>query len=157
MVRRHLSAGLLVAALAAPGRADDKPKLPEGPPPRLASVLEVRGDVVVYRDYSYSLLIPKGAGPFDPTKPVPSYPATGVMYACSVEFSLKDGQVFDAAGNKLDAGTARKRLAVGDTVLVCLVGRKVDTAYLGVVKKETLVLVPALPLPPALPVPKPPR
>jgi hypothetical protein len=35
MIPKHLIAGLLVALLATLGRAEEKPKLPEGSPPRL--------------------------------------------------------------------------------------------------------------------------
>jgi hypothetical protein len=46
------------------------------------------------------------------------------MFVCVVEFSLKVGEVFDADGKKLNTDAAKKRLAVGDTVLVSTSGKK---------------------------------
>jgi hypothetical protein len=152
MNHKWLILGFLFAALMAVARAEDKPRLPEGPPPRLATVVEVKGDVVVYRDFYFAPPVPKKAGPLTLTELVPSHPSSGPWFTCAVEFPLKEGQVCDAAGKKLDAGAARKRLAAGDTVLVSLAGKEVDPAYLRVVKKETLVLIhPPSPLGPPLP------
>jgi hypothetical protein len=153
MNHKHLIAGSLVAFLAALAQAEDKPKLPEGSPPRLASVIEVKGDLVVYRDFYFTPPIPKKAGQFNLKEPVPSHPSGGPKFACAVEFPLKDGEVFDAEGKKLNADAAKKRLAVGDTVLVSTSGSKVDPVYLRVVKKETLVFVHPAP-PPGPPLPK---
>jgi hypothetical protein len=147
MIHKYLIAGFLVALLAPLAEAEDKPKLPDGYPPRLASVLEVKGDLVVYRDFYFMPPIPKKPGQLNPKEPVPSHPSAGPMFACAVEFSLKDGEVFDADGKKLNADAAKKRLAVGDTVLVSTSGKKVDPVYLRVVKRETLVLVHSAPLP----------
>jgi hypothetical protein len=153
MIHKHLIAGSLIAFLAALAPAQDNPKLPEGSPPRLASVIEVKGDLVVYRDYYFGPRIPKKAGPLNPKEPVPAHPSAGPLFACAIEFSLKDGEVFDAEGKKLNADAAKKRLAAGDTVLVSTSRSKVDPAYLRVVKKETLVFVHPAP-PPGPPLPK---
>ena len=153
MIDKHLIAGLLIVVVGPLARAEDKSKIPEGSPPRLVSILELKGDVVVYRDFYFVPPIPKKAGQFDPKEPVPSHPSAGPAFACAVEFPLKSGAVFDAAGTRLTREAARKRFAVGDTVLVSTSGKKVDPAYLRVVKKETLILVHPVP-PPGPPLPR---
>jgi hypothetical protein len=118
----------------------EKQKLPEEPPPQLASVVEIKGDVIVYRDYYSHGPIPK-KGLVPPKALPPAYPSDGPLLAYAVEFSLKTGEVFDAEGKKVDAAAAKKRLEVGATVLISTSGKEVDPAYLRVFKKETLVLV----------------
>jgi hypothetical protein len=152
MIPKHLMAGFVLLHFAALVQAEDKPKLPDGSPPRLVSIIEVKGDLVIYRDFCFTPPIPKKAGALNPKEPVPSHPSTGTMFACAVEFSLKEGEVFDAEGKKLNADTAKKRLGAGDTVLVSTTtGKKVDPIYLQVVKKETLVFVHPAPPPGRLP------
>jgi hypothetical protein len=163
MIHKYLITGLLLAALTAVGQAEDKPKLPEGPPPRLVNVVEVKGDLVVYRDFYLMMpLLPKKPGhssaallmwQLNRNELIPSHPLAGPSMGCAVEFSLKEGEVFDAEGNKLTGEAAKKRLAVGDIVLVSTYGRKVDSAYLRIVKKETLILVHPPPRPPLAPPP----
>ena len=142
----------LVSGPIASGAAD-KPKLPKGAPsqftvvlpngtpPRFATVVAMKGDVIVYRDCWVVPAIPKKAGPPNSKELAPA-PGSGYPSAAflAVEFSLKDGLVLDAQGRKLDVNTAKKRLAVGDTVLVGW-NTKVDPAYLRVVKKGTIILV----------------
>jgi hypothetical protein len=152
MILKHLITGLGVTLFAAVAEAGDKPKLPHGPPPRLATILEKKADSVVYQDFYFAPPIPKKFGQLDTKKPVPSHPSAGPMFAIAVEFSFKGGQVFDVAGKKLNAEAAKKRLAVGETVLVSMSSGKVDPAYLRVLKKTTLILVHPVPQPgPALP------
>jgi hypothetical protein len=150
--RANMIVGLLVASAAAVGTAQDKPGLPAEAPPRIASIVALNGEVIVYRDFQYMLFTPKRAGPVKPNELVPANPSPGTMFACAVEFPLKDGRVYDAEGKKLDIEAVKKRIAVGDTVLVTTSGKMVDPAYLKVVKKDTLILVQPPP-PPGPPLP----
>jgi hypothetical protein len=161
MIRIYLVAGLFWAVSAALGAPEEKPKLPKEPPPRLATVIQVKEDVVVYRDFQVFPAIPKKLEPGQikdkdteliPADPFSLPPAPGF----AVDFSLKEGEILDGEGKKLDIQTAKKRIAVGDTVLVADAGRKIDPAYLRVIKKEAVILVHPAPKPgPPLPgVPK---
>jgi hypothetical protein len=145
---------LLLPASTALGQ--EKPKLPEGTPPRLVTVVDIKGDVIVYRDF-FSVgpsPIPKEPGPIDTKKLTPARPMFGPTIPCAVEFSFKEGTVYDVKGNKLSAETVKKRLGIGDTVLVSTTTKIVDPGYLRVVNREALIFVhppakpgPALPLP----------
>ena len=139
---------LLLPASTALGQ--ENPRLPEGAPPRLVTVVEIKGDVVVYRDFFSvgPLPVPKEPGPIDTKKLTPALPMSGPTLACAVEFSLKEGTVYDVKGNKLSAETAKKRLGIGDTVLVSTTTKTVDPAYLRVLNQEALIFV----HPPAKPV-----
>jgi len=138
MLHKPLIACLFCAAFVANGRAEDKPKLPVGSPPRLVIVVEVKGDILIYRDFAS----------WPPE--LPKVPAS--MLAYSVNFSFKEGTILDTEGKKLDAEAAKKRLLAGAVALVSTSGKKVDPAYLRILKKETLILVEPLPGPgPPLP------
>lgn len=154
---RACSATFFLCVLAAVNSpAQEQAKLPEGTPPRIASVVEVKGDVVVYRDFLSlgSSLTPKEKGKIDPEKLTPAKPFPVPMIPCAVEFSLKDGAVFDVKGIKLSLEAAKKRLGIGDTVLVSTSGKKVDPSYVRIVKEDVLIFVhprpaPATVLPPS--------
>jgi hypothetical protein len=55
--------------------------------------------------------------------------------------ALEKDTAYDAAGKKVSAGEALKRLKVGDTVLIST--QQVDPLYLRVIRPETLILVSA--------------
>jgi hypothetical protein len=157
MIRNCMAAGLLAAVVATPGGAQDKPKLPDGTPPRLVSVVEVKGDVVVYRDFYFAPPIPQRTGQINAKELVPSHPAGGPLFGCAVEFPLREGEVYDTEGNRVAAEAVRGRLAVGDTVLVSTSGKAVAPEYLRAFRKGTLVFVHPKPKPgPPLPKPGPP-
>jgi hypothetical protein len=152
MIRKALIGGLLLPVLATIGQAEDKPKLPEGSPPRIVSIVGMKGDVVTYRDFFSMPIIPKAVDQPNPKELAPALHSAGPAIACAVEFSLKEGEVFDAEGNRLDAEAAKTRLVVGATVLVSTSEKKVDPAYLRIVEKKALILVHPLP-PPGPPLP----
>jgi hypothetical protein len=146
---------LFFFVLANTNQGQEKPKLPEGTPPRLVTVVEIKGDLVVYRDFFTigSSLMPKVVGQINPNKLTPASPMFATSLPCAVEFSLKEGTVYDVKGNKLSAETARKQLGIGDTVLVSTTTKKVDPAYLRVVNQEALIFVHPQPKPPTVPLP----
>lgn len=137
----------LVPFVTTAAQAQDKPALPVGLPPRIVSILRVEGDLVVYRDFLYVALMPKVPGRLRPGELAPALAAAGPAIPCAVEFPLKEGEVYDAEGNRLEVQEARKRLAAGSLVLVSASGKKVDPAYLRIIDKAALILVPPLPPP----------
>ena len=148
---------VLFLMMASTSQSQEKPKLPEGTPPRLVTVVEIKGDVIVYRDFFDVGLgpspFPKEPGPIDTRKLTPARPTFGPTIPCAVEFSLKEGTVYDVKGNKLSAETIKKRLGIGDTVLVSTTTKTVDPAYLRVVNQEALIFVHPQPKPPTVPLP----
>jgi hypothetical protein len=152
MTTKSLYGGLFLAILGVVSRADDKLGLPAGSPPRIVSVVGVKGDVVTYRDFLSMPVIPKAPGGSRPGELTPALPSSGPMIACAVEFSLSDGKVFDIEGHQLDAEAVKQRLRPGGTVLVSTSGKKVDPAYLRIIEKTAVILVhPPGPPGPALP------
>jgi hypothetical protein len=157
-MHRVLPFALLLLLPPSTALGQEKPKLPEGTPPRLVTVVDIKGDVIVYRDF-FSMgpglsPFPKETGPIDTKKLTPARPMFGPTIPCAVEFSFKEGTVYDVKGNKLSAETVKKRLGIGDTVLVSTTTKTVDPGYLRVVNQEALIFVhppakpgPALPLP----------
>jgi hypothetical protein len=145
MIRKSLLGGLILTSLATCGQAQDRHVVPEATPPRFVSVIEVKGEVVVYRDFLGLSVTPKAADRQDHKGLIPANPYPGPMIACAVEFSLKDGEVYEAGGGRLDAEAVKRRLVVGATVLVSTSGKKVDPAYLRIVEKGSLILVPPVP------------
>jgi hypothetical protein len=152
MTSKSLYGGLVLAVLGAISRADDKSGLPADSPPRIVSVVGVKGDIVTYRDFLGMPVLPKAFGKLRPGELAPALPSAGPMIACAVEFSIREGKVFDVEGHQLDAEAVKKRLVPGDTVLVSTSGKRVDPAYLRIIEKTAVVLVhqlfqPAPPLP----------
>jgi hypothetical protein len=150
MTCKSLYGGFLLAVLGAISRADDKSGLPADSPPRIVSVVGVKGDVVSYRDFLSMSVIPKASGRPRPGELTPALPSSGPMIARAVEFSLREGKVFDVDGQQLGAEAAKKRLVPGGTVLVSTSGKRVDPAYLRIIEKAAVILVhpPAPPGPP---------
>jgi len=152
MTTKSLYGGLLLALLGALARADDKPGLPAGSPPRIVSIVGVKGDVVTYRDFLSMPVIPKASGRSRPGELTPALPSSGPLIACAVEFSLREGTVLDIEGHQLGAEAVKERLVPGGTVLVSTSGKKIDPAYLRIIEKTAVILV----HPPAPPGPPPP-
>jgi hypothetical protein len=97
-------------------------------------------------------VILKASGKLRAGELAPALPSSGPVIACAVEFSLREGKVFDVEGHQLDAEAVKKRLVPGGTVLVSTSGKRVDPAYLRIIEKTMVILVhppfqPAPPLP----------
>jgi hypothetical protein len=145
---------VLVGGLVA--QAQEKSALPRGPAPRVVSVIEIRGDVLLYRD---SMLADAGPPiPDDKEKPpagarfVVGHPVYALGLKVAVKFPLATGTVYDTAGQKVSPDDVRKRLKAGDTVFVCPDGKMADAAYVKAFAKDVLLLAPPPPpLPPLLP------
>ncbi len=58
-----------------------------------------------------------------------------------LKLKLKNAEVFEPSGRKLDGEELWKRLAIGATVVIPVDGKAVDSAYLRVLAKDTLVFV----------------
>jgi hypothetical protein len=149
--------GLAVAICAGPAAvAQENPALPKGRAPRVVSVIEISGDVLVYRDSIAADPVPIPAEKEKPpagTQFVVEHPVYGLGLRVAVKFPLATGTVYDTAGKKVSPDDVRKRLKAGDTVLVCPDGRMADAQYLKAFAKDVLLLVPPPP-PPAPPLPK---
>jgi hypothetical protein len=124
MTCKSLYGGFLLAVLGAISRADDKSGLRADSPPRIVSVVGVKGDVVSYRDFLSMPVIPKASGRPRPGELTPALPSSGPMIACAVEFSLGEGKVFDVDGQQLGAEAAKKRLVPGGHRLGLYIGEK---------------------------------
>jgi hypothetical protein len=142
---------VVLVACGGPLRGDDK-ALPKGLPPRLAAVVKVdeKAGVVEYREPLFTAALPQKAGPIKEGDP--AGPAAGSGVLVTIRFPLRDGTVYDTAGKKVAPADVVKRLSVGDVVLIAAGSEPVDPAYLKVVTKDVLILVPLPPGPgPALP------
>jgi hypothetical protein len=158
MIRSSLTA-LALLALAGGGRADDKLL---SPPPRFVTVNEVNEKIgeVIFSELTMRY-IPKEVERevFEDGKKVTVKQTVFVpeYTTALVKFAVKDGQVFDGAGKKLDATDVWKRVAVGAPVVLSSNFRMVDDTYLKLLSKDALVFVPAQPKappPPPAPMPK---
>lgn len=143
-----LGSALLLSAAAAGG---DERQPPKTAPPHVVSVAKVDGDVLEYWEFFLTPPLPVKAGAVKPGDE--GRPPLPLAIPLAVKFSLKDGAVYDVAGNKVAPEAARRRLAKGDVVLVSGDYRPVDPAYLKVFTKDVLILVHPAPGPgPPLPI-----
>jgi len=111
-------------ALLGAGRmeAQEKVKGPTGPAPRFFMVTEVAKDHVELTELS-------------PTEDV------GNFQSVSYRPAPEDLKITDAAGKRLTAQEFRKRVTEGTVVVVSSNAADVDSAYLRVLSKDTIVLV----------------
>ena len=134
------------------GQAQNSRSLPDDPPPRIVTVVETdaENDAVVYRDYFFTPPDFKSGRP----KPNELIPADGPgrpLAAFSVRFPLKQGTVLNVDGKRVPPGKVIEQLETGDSVVVSRTAN-IDTAYLRILRAETLILIHPAP-PPGPPVP----
>jgi hypothetical protein len=148
---------LALAALVPAARADDKFI---GPPPRIVLVAAIdrkEGQVtfhevvsrMVVREIVREVVKDNVKEKIKDTVFVPEFATV------EFKFALKDVQVYDGAGKKLDSDDALKRLEVMAPVLIAAGSQPVDPAYLKLLNKDALVFVPT-PKTTAIPPPPPP-
>jgi hypothetical protein len=148
---------LALAALVPAARADDKFI---GPPPRIVLVSGIdRKEGQVSFHEIVSRMVPKEIerevvrdGVKVKVKEAVFVPEFTTM---EFKFALKDVQVYDGAGKKVDADDALKRLEVKAPVLIAAGSLPVDPAYLKLLNKDALVFVPT-PKTTSIPPPPPP-
>jgi hypothetical protein len=112
MIRTTLAC-LVALGLMSGAAAQERPKAPQGEPPVLCTVMML-GEKTVRL---------KGPG--------------ATQFKCDII----DLEFQDAAGKKLTEEEFRKRAAVGSTVVVASDEKKIDPAYLGILKPDTAVVL----------------
>ena len=144
MTRQLFSAALLLV-LGGAAWAEDKPKLPKGPPPFQALARATLNKGVI----EFRLTVPYLVQVFQETKTVvegkevikTTVVAKLVTREDARQVKEKELQAFDATGKKVSAKALLKRLKKPGAVLVSADGAKVDPFYLEIIKKDTLVLI----------------
>lgn len=155
-MNRFSLGALAVACAVSDLNAAELPRV-SGPPPRFAIVAEVN-----QRDKSINLLetIVKIV-PFEQVRKVEkngmvveekftAFKQELVQQILRVAIT-KETEVYDAGNNRLADAEIWKRLKTGVPILLSADGRKVDPAYLGIVKKDAIIV--AIPQPPVTPRP----
>jgi hypothetical protein len=145
MISTSLLAVVLPLALAAPGPDEKKAALPTTPPPRIASVSELKpeeGEITLHEVTQQMVpeLRKEQRTVNGKTVEVTVTHYRAVVVQQQRKCYLKEGKAYDTAGAPLEAAEVWKRLKVGAPVLVSADGNKVDPAYLGVVAKEAVIL-----------------
>src|SRR5262249_4065158 len=146
MIPSGVLAAVCLSIAAAPAPADVQPKLPGSPPPYIVAAAEGNkdaGEIIYHEVVLVPVLREEIVLKNGKQEKVTTY-AT-VPTARHVKFSIKSGSVFDVKGNKLEDEAVWKRVAVGSAVLIAVDGKKVDPAYLQIVKDDPLILVPPPP------------
>lgn len=113
--------GALIGAAQEKKPTGGKGSMPDGPAPRFFTVTEVGKDNIKFTE----LAVKNGR------RVVIDYVPT-----------LAEAEIYDGSGKKITAEECRKRVKVGAVVLVASEPSKPDPAYLGVLKEDTVVLVP---------------
>jgi hypothetical protein len=168
MVRLGLVVAVSMSILASTAIAQEKPKVPTGPPPvfrtvtsidKAMSELELAEIQTKFVAETVNEEVKKEGKVELRSKAI----FKPVYVQVRTKLALASAEVFDAAGKKLSREDVPKRLTAGATVLVSADGKKVDTVYLSVITADTLVLVspeyvkPAAPAGPSPIVPSPPK
>ncbi len=145
MVRWRMALALLIP-LAGQNLRADPVELPETASPSFATVVKVNPEAGELTYHSMLLEKVKQYGAYERDgKKVTGWYWDHAYAERQLRFSLRDGQAYDAEGNRLQAGELWKRVAVGATVLIAPDGQKVSPGYLRVVRRETVILVPPPP------------
>jgi hypothetical protein len=138
---------LIVTAMIAAPAPGDKPGMPDGPTPTIATVAAIDKDAgtctlrtIVIKMVTANETVPQNLNGMIVQRVVPVTRLIREMTEQKV--SIKDTPVSDAEGNKVAEEDVWKRLTTGATVVVSTDGNKVDSGYLTAFKKETLVLQP---------------
>lgn len=145
MVRTTLVIALMtLGALGGPGAAQEKPEFPTGLAPRFVAVEAIKDRDVLVREIHERLVPRETAKVVERQGKVER--VTVVSYEREYRPAVKAYpiafvQVYDAAGKQLSAEEALKRLTPGTVMLVAADGKRVDPAYLRIVRKDALILV----------------
>jgi hypothetical protein len=128
----------------------DRTDKPLGPPPRFVVVEEAdaKKGVVTYSEITMEFVpvnqvrevVEDGV-----TKKVTETVLVPQYKTVMVNFAVKDGQVYDGDGKKLDADEVWKRATPKTPIVLASDSRMIDAAYLKLLKKETLVFVAGAP------------
>jgi hypothetical protein len=139
-----------------PERPVRNPPTPNGPQPEFVTVqaIDPAGKRVEYL-HTEVVIVPAAVTAFENGRQVVKTVYRYEYRQSKRVVALAKDSVYDAAGKKVSAEEALKRLKVGDTVLVAT--QPVDALYLRVIRPTTLILISPntspLPLPPPLPPP----
>jgi hypothetical protein len=144
MAARILSL-LSVALLAGSLRADDSPRLPNGPQPlQVLAGMDKAGNVLLWQT-SVKLVpeqrtqrIDRGGGKVEERTYVVQVPVTRQVQR---RFPSKDVEAFGTDAKKVDAKKLAELLDKKTVVLVSADGRPVDPFYLQIIKEGTVILV----------------
>jgi hypothetical protein len=141
-----LFATLVVATLIIAPAPEDKPKLPDSPPPRLVSVSAVDGKegtctvrtiIVKTVPVQEQVAINVNGRTVIETRTV----LKSITEAREEKVAVKSSDVFDGEGKPVTEDDVWKRLTVGATIAIAVDSNKVNPAYLAAFKKETLIFV----------------
>jgi hypothetical protein len=112
----------LALSLNAVALADDAVKPPKGVPPRFMTVAEIGAETIELIE----------------VQPVEGRSDESTTSRRKARLKLLHG--FDTKGKELERAIWQKRLKVGDVVVVATDDKKIDPAYLRVLKDDTVVL-----------------
>ncbi len=142
MVRIRLVVVISMGILTSLAVGQEESKVPTGPPPRFATVTAIDKSLGVLElahmqtKYASETVMVKQEGKVEPrTK------TTWFLVNEPTKLAVDSAEIFDAAGKKVSQEDVLKRLTVGATVLVSADGKQVHSAYLGVIKPDTLIFV----------------
>jgi hypothetical protein len=137
----------LTAVLLAAPVPGEKPKIPQGATPTIATVAEIDKDAgtCTLRTTAVKLVPVNREVAVNENGMIVKKVVTETRQVTSTQdqmVSIKDSPITDAEGNKVSEEDAWKRLTPGTTVVISADGNKVDPGYLAAFKKETLGLQP---------------
>lgn len=154
MFIKFLTAFSTIALLVQSAPSEERAEIPQSPPPRFIVVAQIDRDsseitcLEVVRTVTVEMR-PAAVSPVSGDLDAPNLSGPAKVPVNVEKNDLKNDKVsldqwtvLDLSGAKVDKKHVLTRLKVGDTLLISVDGKPVDRAYHGVLKKDTLILVP---------------
>jgi hypothetical protein len=146
MMRSTILAAMVLALLTGPGRGQDATKVPSGPAPSIFAVAEVDRTAGTYTvNQAVTVQVPVST---EKTIIVGGMEKKVAVTSLKTEYrteirrhTLKGLEFYNVKGEKLKDDEAMKRFVPGAVVLLSADGKKVDPAYLRIVKDDALIVV----------------